>query len=59
MDGENWGSPVARGTMANTAEKQEALFFTSATGKFLRFVALSSHDGGDSAAVAELNIISD
>ena len=59
MDGENWGSPVARGTMANTAEKQEALFFTPATGKFLRFVALSSHDGGDSAAVAELNIIAD
>ncbi len=59
MDGENWGSPVARGTMANTSEKQEALFFTPALGKFIRFVALSSHDGGDSAAVAELNIITD
>jgi hypothetical protein len=59
MDGEHWGSPVARGTMANTAEKQEALFFTPANGKFIRFVAKSSHDGGDSAAVAELNIIAD
>ncbi len=58
-DGKNWGDPVARGTMADTAEKQEALFFTPASGKFIRFVALSSHDGGDSAAVAELNIISD
>ena len=59
QDGKNWGEPVARGSMADTAEKQEALFFTTATGKFLRFVALSSHDGSDSAAVAELNIITD
>ena len=59
MDGKNWGDPVARGTMSNTAERQEALFFTPATGKFIRFVATSSHDGGDSAAVAELNIITD
>ncbi len=59
QDGKNWGEPVARGTMANTADKQEALFFTSASGKFIRFVALSSHDGGDSAAVAELNILTD
>ena len=59
MDGKNWGDPVARGTMFNTAERQEALFFTPATGKFIRFVATSSHDGGDSAAVAELNIITD
>ena len=58
-DGKNWGEPVARGTMADTAEKQEALFFTPASGKFIRFVALSSHDGGDSAAVAELNILTD
>ena len=58
-DGKNWGEPVARGTMADTAEKQEALFFTPAMGKFIRFVALSSHDGGDSAAVAELNILTD
>ncbi|MBR5890312.1 MAG: discoidin domain-containing protein [Akkermansia sp.] len=58
-DGKSWGEPVARGTMADTAEKQEALFFTPASGKFIRFVALSAHDGGDSAAVAELNIITD
>jgi hypothetical protein len=59
QDGKSWGEPVARGTMANTAEKQEALFFTPVSGKFIRFVALSSHDGSDSAAVAELNIITD
>ncbi len=56
-DGENWGSPVARGTLSNNAEVQETLFFTPATGKFIKFVALSAHDGGDSAAVAELDII--
>ncbi len=56
-DGENWGSPVARGTLSNSTERQEALFFTPVSGKFLKFVALSAHDGGDSAAVAELDII--
>ncbi len=56
-DGENWGDPVARGTLSNTTERQETLFFTPVTGKFLKFVALSAHDGGDSAAVAELDII--
>ncbi len=56
-DGENWGDPVARGTLSDHAERQETLFFTPATGKFIKFVALSAHDGGDSAAVAELDII--
>ncbi len=57
QDGENWGNPVARGTLSDSAERQEALFFSPTTGKFLKFVALSAHDGGDSAAVAELDII--
>ncbi len=56
-DGENWGDPVARGTLADSAQRQEALFFTPVKAKYLKFVALSAHDGGDSAAVAELNVI--
>ncbi len=57
MDGENWGEPVARGVLSDTAERQEALFFTPVTAKHLKFVALSAHDGGDSAAAAELDVI--
>lgn len=57
MDGKNWGDPVARGSFSNTDQKQQALFFSPATAKFIRFVALSAHDGGDSAAVSELDVI--
>lgn len=57
QDGQNWGNPVARGIFADTNERQEALFFTPSSARYIRFVALSAHDGGDSAAVAELDII--
>ena len=59
MDGENWGEPVARGTFANTADRQEALFFAPAAAKFIRLVALSAHDGGDSAAISELDVLTE
>ncbi len=56
-DGNNWGAPVARGTLENTAEPQQVLFFTPTSAKFIRFVALNAHDGGDFAAIAELDIV--
>jgi len=56
-DGKNWGEPVARGTFSNSAEMQEAIFFTPVDARFIRLVALSAHDGGDSAAVSELDVI--
>ncbi|MDO5450938.1 MAG: glycoside hydrolase family 2 TIM barrel-domain containing protein [Akkermansia sp.] len=56
-NGTDWGEPVARGSFSDNAEQQQALFFTPASAKFLRFVALSAHDGGDSAVVAELDAI--
>ena len=56
-DGENWGSPVARGVLEKSSEEQQVLFFSPARAKFIRFVALSSHDDGDFAAVSELDII--
>ena len=58
MDGENWGSPVLRGTMENNVSVQQALFYSSVRAKYIRFVATSSHSGGDSAAISELNVIS-
>lgn len=56
-DGNNWGDPVARGTLENTADPQQVLFFTPTSAKFIRFVALNAHDGGDFAAIAELDIV--
>ena len=56
-DGQNWGTPVARGTFANDRSMQQALFFTPASARYVRLVALSSHTGGDYAAIAELGVI--
>ncbi|MBQ7022512.1 MAG: discoidin domain-containing protein [Akkermansia sp.] len=57
MDGENWNSPVLSGTMENNVNVQQALFYSTVRAKFIRFVAKSSHTGGDSAAVSELDVI--
>lgn len=57
MDGENWGSPVARGVLENKAEPQQILFFTPSRARFIRFVAISSHTDGDYAALSELDVI--
>ncbi|MDO5469872.1 MAG: glycoside hydrolase family 2 TIM barrel-domain containing protein [Akkermansia sp.] len=57
MDGENWNSPVLSGTLENNVNTQQALFYSTVRAKYLRFVAKSSHTGGDSAAVSELDVI--
>lgn len=57
MDGENWNSPVLSGTMENSVNQQQALFYSTVRAKFIRFVARSSHTNGDSAAVSELDVI--
>ncbi len=56
-DGKNWGEPVARGSFADNFDAQQAMFFTPASARYLRFVALSAHDGGDSAVVSEIDAI--
>ncbi len=56
-DGKNWGEPVARGSFADNFDTQQAMFFTPASARYLRFVALSAHDGGDSAVVSEIDAI--
>lgn len=57
MDGENWGEPVGRGTLENKADVQQAYFYMPATARYIRFVALSAHTGGDYAALSEIDII--
>ncbi len=56
-DGESWGEPVARGEFANHTDLQQALFFAPCEARYVRFVALNSHDGGDFAAISELDVI--
>ena len=56
-DGVNWGSPILRGTMENNVSVQQALFYSTVRAKYIRFVATSSHSGGDSAAISELDVI--
>ena len=57
MDGKNWSDPVARGSFADHTDPQQALFFTPAVARFVRLVALSSHSGGDYAAISELDVL--
>lgn len=57
QDGTDWGEPVARGSFADHTDMQQALFFTPATARYVRLVALNSHSGGDCAAIAELDVL--
>ena len=57
QDGNSWGTPVARGTFEKNSDLQRVLFFSPARAHYIRLVALSSHDGGDFAAVSEIDII--
>ena len=57
QDGNSWGTPVARGTFEKNSDLQRVLFFSPARARYIRLVALSSHDGGDFAAVSEIDII--
>ena len=59
LDGQNWGKPVARGTFSNNNSVQQALFFAPANARYVRLVALSSHDGGDYGAISELDVVED
>ena len=56
-DGQHWGEPVARGSFADHRGVQQALFFAPANAHYVRLVALSSHTGGDFAAISELDVI--
>ena len=55
-DGENWGTPVATGTFANTAAEKE-VSFSPKTGQFIRLKALSEVGGSSFASMAEINVV--
>ena len=50
---------MARGTFGNNNNVQQALFFAPANARYVRLVALSSHDGGDYGAISELDVVED
>jgi lysophospholipase L1-like esterase len=52
----NWGTPVATGSFANTAQEQEVLF-TPKAGHYIRIRELTEVDGEIYAAIAELNAL--
>jgi len=55
--GEDWGSPVARGTFKNDSRGETVRFGRAHAGQLLRFVALNEVNGKQFASVAELDII--
>ncbi|MES2660436.1 MAG: Ig-like domain-containing protein [Verrucomicrobiota bacterium] len=56
LDGVTWGSPVAIGTFANS-QTEKQVTFTTKSGKFIRFRALSEVNGLSDTCVAELNVL--
>ncbi len=58
-DGNNWGSPVATGTFANTLA-ESTIPSTPKFGRYVRLRALSTYDShGFAASLAELNVLTD
>jgi hypothetical protein len=55
-DGVNWGTAVATGTFANTAV-EKSVTFSSTSGRYIRFRALSEVNGNAWTSMAELNVI--
>lgn len=56
-DGRNWGAPAEKGTLQNTAEKQEIPLKQIASARYMKFVALTEVTGKNVAAIAELGVV--
>ena len=56
-DGKNWSEPVAEGEFPYSSDKQTVIFKNSVKARFVRFTALSSHNGQDFASGAEFELI--
>jgi hypothetical protein len=56
LDGVNWGTPVAAGTLANVATEQQVAFAPK-TGQYIRLRALSEVEGRPYTSLAELNVL--
>lgn len=56
-DPDHWAAPALKGTLQNTMNEQRLLFDHPATGRYLRFRALSEVNGNIWTSVAELGIM--
>jgi hypothetical protein len=55
-DGAAWVGPVVTGSLADTSDEQ-AVSFGPVTGRYVRLVALSAHDGDPWTSLAELYLV--
>lgn len=53
----NWGDPAATATLENSGDVQTILFKQPTSGRYLKFVAKSSHNSDPNTAIAELDIL--
>ena len=53
----NWGEPVCKGRLENSSSTQEVALNIPKTGRYFRFVALSTHDRRQYVSSAELGIV--
>ena len=56
-DGKNWGNPIVQGNLENN--NKPAIIKTNQTvsARYIRFKAISSHEGNDLASMAEFEVI--
>lgn len=59
QDGKEWGNPVMKGSLKDTAEPQRVLFAAPVKARYVRFRALSEQHGNDYATGAEFNLIAE
>lgn len=56
-DGEHWGNAMVNGDLEQSSNIQQINFPKAVSGKFVRFVALSSGTGADFCSLAEFEVI--
>ena len=56
-DGKTWGEPVVTGTFENNLEQKRVMLSKPVKARYVRFTALSSQNGQDFAAGAELGVL--
>ena len=58
-DGKEWGNPIVKGTFPRESRAQRVEFAQPVKARYIRFKALSSHNGQDYAAGAEFGLIAE
>lgn len=59
MDGKNWSETMAEGTFEKNLKEKRVLFSKPQQARYLRFTALSNHQGNDFASGAEFTVLAE